>query len=68
MCVILVVTTLFSQPIATGANGAVNQSEFLAIVRNLIKAQEKLRVQCAIGFDFSSHKTNILDFGLIKHK
>lgn len=52
VCVILDVTTLFSQPIATGANGAVSQAEFLAIVCNLIKVQEKLRVQCAIGFDF----------------
>lgn len=52
VCVILDVTTLFSQPIATGANGAVNQAKFLAIVCNLIKVQEKLRVQCAIGFDF----------------
>lgn len=33
------------QPFATGANSAMNQSEFLAIACNLLKAQEKLQVK-----------------------
>ena len=33
-----------------------NQSEFAAIACNLLKAQEKSRVQGAIGFGFSSHR------------
>ena len=32
-----------------------NQSEFLAIIFNLLKAREKSRVHGAIGFDFASH-------------
>ena len=40
------------RPITTAANSAINQSEFLAITRNLPKAREKLRVQGAIGFGF----------------
>ena len=32
-----------------------NQSEFLAITCNLLKAREKSRVQGAIGFGFASH-------------
>ena len=32
-----------------------NQSQFLAIFRNLLKAREKLRVQGVIGFGFASH-------------
>ena len=32
-----------------------NQSEFLAIICNLLKAREKSRVHGAIGFDFASH-------------
>ena len=32
-----------------------NQSQFLAITRNSIKAREKSRVQGAIGFGFASH-------------
>ena len=32
-----------------------NQSEFLAITCNLLKAREKSRAQGAIGFDFASH-------------
>ena len=35
----------------TNRNRSKRQSEFLAIFCNLIKAQEQLRVQCAIGFD-----------------
>ena len=32
-----------------------NQSEFLAITCNLLKAREKSRVQRTIGFGFASH-------------
>ena len=32
-----------------------NQSEFLAITCNLLKAREKLRAQDTIGFGFASH-------------
>ena len=40
----------------TGANSAVNQSEFFAVTCNLLKAREKSRVQGAIGqFRFASH-------------
>ena len=38
------------QPIKTGANSAVNQSEFLAISCNLLEARETLSAQGAIGF------------------
>ena len=43
------------RPITTGANSAMNQSEFLAIIYNLLKARKKSRVLGAIGFDFASH-------------
>ena len=43
------------RPITTGANSAMNQSQFLAIIWNLFKAQEKSRVHGAIGFGFASH-------------
>ena len=43
------------RPITTGANSAMNQSEFLAIICNLLKAREKSRLHGAIGFDFASH-------------
>ena len=39
----------------TGANSAMNQSEFLAITLNLLKAREISRVQGKIGFGFASH-------------
>ena len=42
-------------PITIGANSAMNQSQFLAIICNLLKAQEKSRVHCASGFGFASH-------------
>ena len=42
------------RPITTGANNAMYQSEFLAITCNLLKAREKSRVHCAIGFGFAS--------------
>ena len=38
------------KPITTRANSAMNQSEFLAVICNLLKAREKLRVHGAIGF------------------
>ena len=43
------------RPITTGANSAMNQTQFLAIIWNLFKAQEKSRVHGAIGFGFASH-------------
>ena len=43
------------RPITTGENGAVNQSEFLAITCNSLKAREKSCVHGAIGFGFDSH-------------
>ena len=43
------------RPITTGANSAMNQSQFLAITRNLLKARGKSRVHGAIGFGFASH-------------
>ena len=42
------------RPITT-MNGAMNQSQFLAIPCNSLKAREKLRVLGAIGFGFASH-------------
>ena len=41
-------------PITTGTNSAMNQSQFLAIIWNLLKAREKSRVHGAIGFGFAS--------------
>ena len=43
------------RPITTGAGSAMNQSQFLAIVCNLLQAREKSRVHGAIGFGFDSH-------------
>ena len=43
------------RPITTGANSAMNQSQFLAMIRNLLKPREKSRVHGAIGFGFASH-------------
>ena len=45
------------RPITTGAGSAMNQSQFLAITCNLLKAREKSRVHGAIigfGFGFAS--------------
>jgi len=42
-------------PITTGANSAMNQSQFLAITFNSLKAREKWRGHGAIGFGFASH-------------
>ena len=43
------------RPITTGANSSMNQSEFLAIICNLLKAREKSRVHGEIGFGFNFH-------------
>ena len=43
------------RPITTGTNSAMNQSQFLAITCNSLKAREKSRVHGAIGFGFVSH-------------
>ena len=45
----------FLRPITKGADGAMNQSQFLAITCNTLKAREKSRVNGAIGFGFASH-------------
>ena len=38
------------QPITTGADSAMNQSQFLAIACNSLEAREKWRIHGAIGF------------------
>ena len=43
------------RPITAGAGSAMNQSQFLAIICNLLKAREKSRLHGAIGFGFASH-------------
>ena len=43
------------RPITTGADSVVNQSQFLAITCNSLKARVKSRVHGAIGFDFAPH-------------
>ena len=43
------------RPITTGADSATNQSQFLEITCNSLKAQEKSHVHDAIGFGFASH-------------
>ena len=43
------------QPITTGADSVMNQSQFLTITCNSLKAREKSRVQGAIAFGFASH-------------
>ena len=43
------------RPITAGADSAMNQSQFLAITCNSLKAREKSRVHGAIGFGFASH-------------
>ena len=42
------------RPITTGANSAMNQSQFLAITCNSLETWEKWRVHGAIGFGFAS--------------
>ena len=41
--------------ITTGVNSAINQSEFLVITCNSLKARENSRVHGTIGFGFASH-------------
>ena len=43
------------RPITTGADSAMNQSQFLAITCNSLEARENSRVSGAIGFGFHSH-------------
>ena len=43
------------RPITTGADSAMNQSQFLAITCNSLKAREKSRVHGVIGFGFATH-------------
>ena len=43
------------RPITTGADRAMNQSQYLAISCNSLEAREKSRVHGAIGFGFDSH-------------
>ena len=43
------------RPITTGANSAMNQSQFLAITCNSLEAREKSRVHGAIGFGLAFH-------------
>ena len=44
------------QPITTGTNSAMNQSQSLAITCNSLEAREKVtRIHSAIGFGFASH-------------
>ena len=45
------------RPITTGVGRAMNQSQFLAIICNLLKAWEKSRLHGAIGFGFAFHFT-----------
>ena len=54
MTVEIAITNYLLRPITTGANSTVNQSEFVAVTRNLHKTREKSRVQGRIGFDFAS--------------
>ena len=43
------------RPITTGANSAMNQSQFLAITCNSLVAPKKSRVHGAVCFGFDSH-------------
>ena len=43
------------RPITTGADSPTNQSQFLAITCNSLKAREQSRVHGAISFGFASH-------------
>ena len=43
------------QPMTTGADSATNQSQFLVITCNSLKAREKSRVHGGTGFGFASH-------------
>ena len=43
------------RPITTGADSAMNQSQFLAITCNSPEARERSRLRGAISFGFASH-------------
>ena len=43
------------RPITKGADSTMNQSQFLAVTYNSLKARGKSHVHGAIGFDFASH-------------
>ena len=43
------------QSVTTGADSAMNQSQFLTITCNSLKVREKSRVHGAIGFGFASY-------------
>ena len=43
------------RPITTGADHAMNQSQFLAITCKSLEAREKSHIHGAIGFGFASH-------------
>ena len=43
------------RPITTGTNSTMNQSQFLDIIRNSLKAREKSRERGVIGFGCTSH-------------
>ena len=43
------------RPITSGANSAMDQSQFLEITCNSLEAREKLRVHGTIDFGFESH-------------
>ena len=43
------------RPITTGADSAMNQSQFPAITCNSLRAREKSSVRGAISFGFASH-------------
>ena len=42
------------RPITTGTNRTMDQSQFLAIICNLLKARDRSRVHGASGFCFTS--------------
>ena len=43
------------RPITAGAHSTINQSQFLEIICNSLKAREKSRVHGATGFGYTSH-------------
>ena len=60
------ISKLLLQPMTTGEDNVMDQSEFLAITCNLFKAQEKSRVQGAIGFGFAA-KPSLPSFHWLKN-
>ena len=49
-------TKVITSPNISGANSAMNESEFLAITSILLKAPERSRVQITTGICFASHQ------------